>query len=135
VGPRLGGRRVDLQEGIEDHLGGVKVDGAGVGGAVGEPGQQPGPEPALGRGAAEAGEERRLGVGDRCDAAGGAGQRQAAEGEADEVEDEVGAGGVAAAAGLGEGQRAAAVEGGGGEEGDDLGVAGGAVAGKEAAGK
>ena len=30
VGPRLGGRRVDLQEGIEDHLGGVKVDRAGV---------------------------------------------------------------------------------------------------------
>ena len=37
VGPRLGGRRVDLQEGIEDHLGGVKVDRAGVRGALGEP--------------------------------------------------------------------------------------------------
>ncbi len=65
MSPRLGGRRIDLQEGIEDHLGGVKVDGTRMRRARDEVGQQPGPEPPLPRRRPEAGVERRLGLGDR----------------------------------------------------------------------
>ena len=134
VGPRLGGRRIDLQQGIEDHLGGVKVDRAGVGGAPGELGDEVGPEPALRRGGAEPVDERGLGGRHRRHVAARGGAREAAEGEVDEVEGQrVAQRGVAAGGGLGERDRPAAVEpGSGGEELEDLGVEGEAVAGDEA---
>ena len=106
VGPRLGGRRVDLEERIEDHLCGVKVDRAGVGGAPGQP--QPRARPraraCAGRTASRAirpASSSATGV----DLAAGGGERQPAERDAGELENQVVArGGVAAARGAGERQ-------------------------------